>query len=288
MFNACRNQPSITLLSSRTIDFPAASGIEMYRDTLYVFGDNATHLLMLSPAYQPLRQYSYWQSNETVIDKDEKPDIESAMIVIKNNQPVLIGMGSLSTEKRWVNFEFPLGADSFTRSSFFPKGTTFPDIKELNIEGCTAFGEGVVFCNRANLETKQNHLLFKNSNGTVEVKEIKLPKTQWVAGISGLYYVPEEDLLLFTASEEATTSAYQDGAIGESYLGWIERFSNASKNKILEPNAFLKLSGFDKKFTQQKIESVCVEKKQGNTFLLHLAADNDDGKSVLFKVKLTR
>jgi hypothetical protein len=99
--------------------------------------------------------------------------------------------------------------------------------------------------------------------------------------------VAEEDVLLFTASEEATTSAYEDGAIGDSYLGWIANFTEAWKGNVLMPTEILKLPAFHQAFHQQKIESVCVEKQQGGRYLLHLAADNDNGKTVLFKVALT-
>jgi hypothetical protein len=99
--------------------------------------------------------------------------------------------------------------------------------------------------------------------------------------------VAEKDLLLFTASEEATTSAYEDGAIGDSYLGWINNFSEAWKSAAVVPTKVLKLPTFHPAFQHQKIESVCVESQQGRRYLLHLAADNDNGKTVLFKVALT-
>ncbi len=286
MFSACNKQSSLKLITSKTLNFPSASGIEFYRDTVYVFGDNATYLLLLSPDYRQVGSYTYWNSQEPVIEKDEKPDIESAMIIERMNQSTLIGVGSMSAEKRWNVIELPIGYSKLQQTQFFQPGMSFSGIEEINIEGSTAFGDRVLFCNRANLKTRKNHLLFWNGRDSIKVKQVGLPKTRGIAGMSGLCYVSEKDLLLFTASEEATTNAIEDGAIGGSYLGWITNFSKESEKGEIEVSGFLKLSAFDKAFAQQKIESVCMEKHSGNHYILHLVADNDNGKSVLFKVDL--
>lgn len=285
-FSYVHRPPSLQLLQTKTLRFPAASGLEYYRDTLYVFGDNATSLLMLSKDYQEKGRYTYWNSTDSVVDKDEKPDIESAMIRWQNGQPTLVGVGSMSGKARWTNYELPIGTRQLKPSHFFDAKSNFPGIDETNIEGSTAYENGYLFCNRANLTTRKNHLLLWNGREDLQVKEWELPSSAAMAGLSGLYYIAEDDLLLFTASEEATQNATEDGAIGNSYLGWISKFSAALKDAVVRPTGLLKLSDHHKAFTRQKIESVCLEKKEGSRYLLHLAADNDDGKSVLFKVAL--
>ena len=287
MLNGCTRSPSLQLLFPKVIGFPSASGLEFYKDTLYIFGDNATRLLLLTPDYQPVGSYTYANSNDAVLSKDAKPDIESALIIQEEAGPLLMGVGSMSGENRWSVYALHFGRDTLTQSTFFENGTTFTGIEEINIEGSTAFVNQILLCNRANLSTRKNHLLMWDRKNSIVVKELALPVTGSIAGLSGLYYVKEKDLLLFTASEEATGNAYEDGAIGESYLGWIAGFSFAWKTENLQPDGFLKLSQFDPAFAGQKIESVCMETYSGNTFLLHLAADNDDGKSGLFKVRLS-
>ena len=287
MLSACTPSGSIQLLSSTVVDFPAASGIEFYRDTLYVFGDNVARLFLLTPDHQPLGSFRFGEGDAAVLPKEVKPDIESAMLVEAQGRATLVGVGSMSGVHRWQVFEHTLGSDTVTQTAFFTKETRFPGIAEINVEGSTAVGKDVLFCNRANLSTRKNHLLLWNRNADLVVKEIPLPEMNGVPGMSGLYYVREKDLLFFTASEEATSSAYADGAIGDSYLGWIRNFSTVWKKGRLVPDGFLTLADFNKAFTRQKIESVCMESFSGRTYRLHLAADNDDGKTVLFKINVS-
>lgn len=251
-----------------------------------MFGDNAPHLLVLTPDYRVEDSISYWKGNHAVIDKGTKPDIEAAMLSLRNRQVTLYGIGSMSGKKRWNVYAYSPEGRAIKKTSFFTQRQNFGGIKELNIEGCTEVAGQVVFCNRANDKTQKNHLLFWNWNDTVKSGELILPKANRVAGMSGLHYVPEKDLLLFTASEEATSNATVDGPIGESYLGWIANFSGKMKTATLKPDGFLKTSTFSKAFEKQKLESVCVEKVTGNSYLLHLVADNDDGRSQIFKAEL--
>lgn len=279
-------QAFLQLVTEKTLNFPSASGIEYYNDKLYVFGDNATHLLILSPDYNQADSVLYWKSNEKVIDKQDKPDIESAMIAEKDNDTVLYGVGSMSDKKRWLVYEFSLNDLSVKNTHFFDRNKVFKGLDEINIEGSTVVNNMVVLCNRANEKTKRNHLLFWNWKDSLVTKEIVLPKTKMMAGMSGLCYVKEKDLLLFTASEEATNNAVKDGEIGDSFIGWINNFSNKMSEQSFTPDGFSRLSSFDKAFTKQKVESVSVEKISGDHLLLHLVADNDDGKSKIFKVRL--
>ena len=57
-------------------------------------------------------------------------------------------------------------------------------------------------------------------------------------------------------------------------------------DKSVKPDQMIKLTPVDKRFTKQKIESVCVERFDKNEFILHMVADNDNGTSGLFKMRL--
>ena len=92
-------------------------------------------------------------------------------------------------------------------------------------------------------------------------------------------------MLLLTASEEETKDAINDGMIGESYLGIIKRFSKRLNDTTLKPDQFIKLSDIHPEFSRQKIESVCAEKPGTDELILHLVADNDNGKSRIFKMR---
>jgi hypothetical protein len=165
-------------------------------------------------------------------------------------------------------------------------------IEETNIEGA-AFANGrLLLSNRANNTHKTNYLIiidfdpedgFKTKDATTI--KLELPQANGVVGISGLEYVKEKDLLLFVASTEDTENAVDDGPIGESYLGYLSNISQKLDQKEIKADKLLPFSETINKDKTYKIESVAVESVNGNELLLHLAADNDDGKSTLFKVK---
>ena len=93
-------------------------------------------------------------------------------------------------------------------------------------------------------------------------------------------------MLLFTASTEATTSANMDGAIGDSYLGMINNFSKKTKQKDIAPDKLINLSQ-QLGIGHQKLEGLTVERSTNSSLQLHIVADNDDGKSIIYKVLLT-
>jgi hypothetical protein len=285
--NSCNKKgPTVKLLSAQSLSIPSASAIECYKDRLFVFGDDATYLLILSPTYQILDTIHYLPKTVGRLSKESKPDIESAIIMKENGKPVLMGIGSMSNKLRWNVMQFLLDSLTFTTYQLFKSNTRFATINEINIEGSCIVGNTIVFSNRANMTNKINHLLFLKENDSVDVREILFPEKETIPGISGLTYVKEKDLLVFTASEEATPNALEDGTIGDSYIGWITTFSNKMNAKSFSHDGLLKLADFDAIFSKQKIESLCVERFQGDHLILHLVADNDDGKSNIYKIEL--
>ena len=290
--NSCREkEPAITFISSKVFtDFPSASAIEYHNNQLYVFGDDATSLLILDTNYNVQSSIQYIAGTKTRLSKSLKPDIEAATFLNFADKTFLYAFGSQSTSNRKKVYVFPV--DSLNRFVAFEYPLKkIPQIKEWNIEGAAFVEDQLVLANRANLKSKINYLLLATFQTTqkenaAKVIQMTLPQQSVVAGVSGLFYAPEKDLLLFTASEEATPDAVQDGAIGESYLGIITDFSKKMFRKSIKPDAFLKLADVSTEFKQQKVESVCVQKTEGNNLLLHLVADNDNGESKLFKILL--
>jgi hypothetical protein len=287
LINNCTDKKtSLQLIHSTEINFPSASAIEFYNNSLYVFGDDARNILVLSPAYSIIDSVAIADPGSYRISKEGKHDIESAMIVIDNGKPHLFGVGSMSTNKRWNVIGYDLKAGAVYHTHFFDFTRHFTGIEQINIEGSCVVDSFIIFSNRANLSHSDNHLLFWNRHDSISVTILRLPMTGKIAGVSGLYYIKEKDMLLFTASEEETVNAVDDGEIGESYLGWIENFSKKINQAELKTDRFLKLSEVDAAFSKQKIESVCVEKINSDEMIIHLVADNDNGKSKLFKMKL--
>jgi hypothetical protein len=104
--------------------------------------------------------------------------------------------------------------------------------------------------------------------------------------VSGLAYVPEKDLLILTASEEETSDSYNDGVIGESYLGLVSEVSDKLAQPEIAPDQWITLTEIHKNFIGQKIESVCALAPEGDKLILFLVADNDTGTTGIFNLQL--
>jgi len=288
---------SITLLKTTHLEnYPSASGIEFYGGKLYIMGDDATHLLVLNTDHHPIDSVNIFQHSGKRVPYSIKPDLESLTIGTYKGANYLIATPSFSSKNRNTLYAFPL--ERISNYKTFVTTTPINFLKQIgisepNLEGAAVVKKTVVVSNRANLAQPMNYLIqipIKKRSlkkpGNWKKAAIELPNTDSTIGISGLAYWPNNDLLLFTASTEATSSANADGAIGQSYLGY---FSNYSKNKnkaSATPDKLLNLSQ-ELQIGNQKIEGICVESHTGNVMILHFVTDNDDGQSILYKAQLS-
>jgi hypothetical protein len=295
LINSCRSkEPQLAFITSKVLaHFPSASALEYHEGKLFVFGDDAPYLLILDTGYRQLDTVQYLKDTGKRIAKQVKPDIEAASLITIKNEIYLCALGSFSTENRRELLAFPLAnTHSFLRLDDAALFQDFKLLPEKNIEGFATVKSKLVLANRANTTHKTSKLVVvdnlldqKTSSTETTIIDLVLKGKNGI-GVSGLYYVAEKDLLLFTASEEDTPSATQDGAIHDSYLGWIKAFSKKMQSKTIHPDLLINLSDINKVFDKQKIESVCTEGIHNNEAILHLAADNDNGESRLFKMKL--
>jgi len=295
--NSCNHtsDPELELISSKVFThYPSASAIEYNEGKLYVFGDDAPFMLITDSLFESIDSVHYLSDTSYRMSKETKADIESATLFESGGKKFMYAMGSYSDSMRKEVFQFDL--DNLNMSLEFKNRDLFtdPPVKELNIEGLCKVKERLVMSNRANTTHRVNQFIITSDfdfrsqkiiKDDIHVINVQLP-LQSVAGISGLCYYSKKDILFFTASEEDTPSASQDGTINDSYLGWIENFSEKIKNPKISPTHLLKLSESDRRFIKQKIESVCIEKVSGQDYFLFLAADNDNGQSTLFRVRL--
>jgi hypothetical protein len=292
--NSCKpKKPGLELLAVKKFSsFPSASAIEYNDGKIFLFGDDASYLLILDTGYRQLDTVHYISDTAYRIAKQTKPDIEAATLLQNNNETYLYAIGSFSTVQRRKIFIFHLS--NIHSFSILNDSLLFQNLKalpEINTEGLAIVKSKLVLANRANTTHKTNKLVVmnnvfsgKNTSPQATIIDLVLNGKN-VIGLSGLHYVEENDILLFTASEENTPSATQDGAIGESYLGCIKGFSKKINQKSVQPDWMINLSNVSEEFKKQKIESVCVEKMANSEAILHLAADNDNGESRLFKMK---
>jgi hypothetical protein len=95
------------------------------------------------------------------------------------------------------------------------------------------------------------------------------------------------DLLLVTLTSEATDNSYDDGAIGNSYLGWVSSATTKLQDKNISLDGLVDLGEIDPIFKNEKIEGICAETVTATGATLHLISDNDLGESRLFKISVS-
>ena len=291
------HQPQLSLLSAKDLQgFSSASAIEFSKDRIYLIGDDSRHLLIADKDYNVIDTIVLFPGESLRIPKKDKADLEATTIYEYNGKEYLIAAGSGSTSEREDFFIFPLNEprhfEKRNRHHFYKAMKDF-GIPIVNIEGLATVGNQLIFANRANLTQRDNYFLcaspeflFEDTAFTAHKVRLELPADDdLLKGISGLAYIPELDLLLFTASVELTANAIDDGAIGDSYLGYINWFSKHMYQEVIKPDTLINLSSFHPTFKNEKVESVCVE-SVGSEIILHLVADNDDGTSTIFKMSM--
>ena len=105
-------------------------------------------------------------------------------------------------------------------------------------------------------------------------------------GVSELCYVEPEDILFLTLSSEATVNAYDDGAIGDSYIGWARNAAGKVHDAGIALDEMINLPSANEVFKNEKIEGICVEAVNGAEIIAHLVSDNDRGESRLFRIRI--
>jgi hypothetical protein len=294
------NSTNAQLVLERTLllsNYPSGSSIEVANNNFYIIGDDATHLLILNANYDKVDSIRLFKG-DTRISKNKKPDIESSTMMSLGGSSNLLMMGSSSTKKREQLFIYNKSNNQSIESHSikrFNKRLYSSGLKELNFEGLAATENNLIIANRGHLNNASNQLIvtdkaFWLNQKSAPIKILNLiinKETKAFAGISGLNYIPSKDMLLFTASTESTTDTYNDGEIGDSYIGWIANFSKRIESDEITADGLINLSENNQSFKKQKIESVTVQEVQGNSLILHFVADNDNGQSRLFKARLT-
>lgn len=289
------------LISILLTQFPSGSAINYQNGKLYLVGDDANRVLILTTDYREIGSVKLFDYPEKRIPKKDKPDLEAAAFLPVEGIEHFLIVGSGSKELRKIIRLIPLVNDTLDVAS--SKTITIANfitrvqqlgIEEINFEGLTIFNNKILISNRGNLKNNTNHLIFTTTDfwnhqeeADIRLTSLQIPPLQdSIVGVSDLHYEKSLDLLLITLSSEATNNAYDDGAIGNSYLGWIKDFSTKANEKTLILDKVICLPEVSPEFEKEKIEGVCVERIEKDAMILHLIADNDAGESKIFRVQV--
>lgn len=286
----------ITLLKFLLLsDYPSGSSINYYNDHLYIIGDDAGKLLVLDTNYNEVSTVRFFDYEEKRIPKTKKTDLETAVILDIDGQKSLLALGSAATKERERGILMPLSDNRPQHMEYTYFIKRLRHIPEINIEGAAVAGNRFILSNRGNENNPVNHLIVtttdflkRQEDAPVTVSELIIPfSLPAFAGVSELCYVEQEDVLLVLLSSEATGNAYDDGVIGDSYIGWIDHISQKlGEQDNISMDGIVNLSDVDPAFKGEKMEGICLAAIRNDGWYLHLVADNDQGASKLFYIKL--
>jgi hypothetical protein len=297
--------PKIQLLKSFLLhEFPSGSSITYRNERFYVIGDDATHILVLDSEYQKLDSIHLFDYAGKRIPKADKTDLEGSVVLTVGGEDHLLIVGSASRKNRKRIILIPFTSSglnlnshnsSFYKTKAFVKRIKADDIEEINLEAVCLVGKHLILGNRGNRSQQENHLIVTDpdfwehqDDATLITLKLLLPEmhAKELLGISELCYLSAMDLLLITLTSEATDNSYDDGAIGNSHLGWIRNASTKLKDKNITVDGIVDLGAVDPIFKNEKIEGICAEIITSADATLHLISDNDSGESRLFKISV--
>jgi len=271
---------------------PSGSGIIYANDSYYIIGDDSPTLFVLNKDLDVVKRIALQDihlEEGNRIPKPLKADYE-AMELIHENELVIFGSGSKSPQRDVfvrVLLEDEPKIETYTITDFYNHLKSLEALadSELNIEA-TAFSNDILYLFNRNKNVviffRYDELLaYVQGDGSfpsIQTKHITLPKLNGIeAGFSGAVALKNEPKILFTASVENTSNAYDDGEILGSYIGMLDITKNFADNNI--PYCLVE----DTK-EKLKVESISVinEASEGKAEVV-LITDNDKGASELIK-----
>ncbi|MBK9190457.1 MAG: hypothetical protein IPM77_02565 [Crocinitomicaceae bacterium] len=223
-----------------------------------------------------------------VIPKSIKPDFEAMALVNDKNKSflMLFGSGSLSPERdfyKTVSLDDKKTVNTYSLKGIYNQLRDYFET-ELNIEGVIIFENKIYLLNRFNNEIiRINFEVFNRLiNGELDrapfdTHYVSLPKEENLQPkFSGGCLIPNTSKFLFTATIEDTPNSYDDGEIGNSYVGIID-LTNTSK---YIPPRLTKIPVINNS-APVKIESICILDSKKNRLNVAMVTDNDGKASEL-------
>lgn len=302
----CKNQApilTIAIENSKLLEhIPSGSGLAYIASHSYIISDDSPYLFQLDDQFEVVRKIGITKGFDRLerIEKPLKPDYESLAVYEHNGGLFLYGFGSGSLAGKRDSLVV-INTDKDAEVKIYELKSFYEHLEELvgginrerlNIEGAVMHNDNLYLLNRGNNAVIKVGLDAFNSfiNGKVELAdlavemiEIILPKKDGVfIGFSGCTMLPGTDNLIFTATVENTTNWIDDGEILGSYIGVL-----SLKNLEEGRNTTIVPLEIDAKPLLDKIESIAITGEEDGGFTALAVADNDDGSSKIFTLKIT-
>jgi hypothetical protein len=266
--------PPLELLELRTLDLDgasdagrpnhvaAASGVVQRGDFAYVIGDDELFLAVFRISEQAPGRLHRVLSGELPLGKDarkqSKPDLEVLTALPpfeRHPHGALLGLGSGSTPNRDRGFLWALAPDGSLDGEpdeidLQPLYTLLRErLDDLNVEGAAVMGDGLWLLQRGNSDLGANvvtELALDEAfdalvgDRALAVREIRRMRSYDLGRLGGARLTFSdasplgEELLVFTASAEASADTYSDGEIAGSVVGTIDRDGDVRRLRTID------------------------------------------------------
>jgi hypothetical protein len=282
-------------------DIPSASGMATRDHGIFVVGDDSPYLFQLDTAFNLIQHFKIYDASDHEngrIPKALKPDFESMVSAPwgKDEDLLIFGSGSVPEIREiMVRIDFDQDKQEIRTYSLeklyhhISKNTL--EKGNLNIEGAAYWNNNLILLNRGD-----NTLFMIDYDGFVEhMKDGKkklpdvvtfkyeLPILNGItARFSGAALLPDEDVLVFTATVENTPDWINDGEILGSYLGLIDLEQLNNTTPVCVPIIH------ENQHFQGKVEGIMVSHISESHIELIGVTDNDNGFSRLLQMELRK
>lgn len=293
---------SIKLIKQKHLtDLPSASGVEYINGSIYVIGDDSPFLYTLDNNFSIIDKLLI-TGNDSMpngrVPKAIKSDFESMAAFSKrgNTYILVLSSGSKKITRDTIHLISIKENRVIKSKNIRPlyeeirKKAGLSDSDDINFEALAINNSSVFMLQRGNNNenlviafSKRDFMRYvKKKNSQIpefSITRFNLPELEnTIAGFSGVCILPDNSGLLFTASLEATSNAYDDGEILGSYIGWI-KFDDFKKDL-----STTKLIMVDDKVLKTKLEGICVKSVENNKTSIITVSDNDDGTSWVYEM----
>jgi len=274
---------------------PSGSALESIGDRYLLFGDDSPYLHILTAEWLPLEIIALpgQDTGYFRIPKPIKHDIESAFSCISGQYVNIYGLGSGAVSPLRdiiynVNHNTLTGWMDIQTITATPLYDNIREIMgnkgSLNLEGASLCGDQLILSQRGHLE--QDNYLFilpfigedtftQTSKKDIRMIKVILPAALTGYGVSGLVYDTLGKKLWCCGSYEKITDTYNDGEIGNSFIGFMELDGSKDTDSI-SLSKWSEILLTDNRLPI-KLESLVLRETTKNSAIVHAVADDDKG-----------
>lgn len=283
---------------------PSGSAMAVVQEELFIAGDDSPFLFRLNSRFELLTKLLLLDNFAGLdrIPKATKPDFESMAEEASAGGTVLyiFGSGSKTPERDqmlYVPLLEPGRQQAYPLTSLYNRLAALQGggRENLNLEGAFIYEEKLYLLNRSGNQLVSVLLeeFKKYLQGIRSAEDLELSATTYQlpgranvqAGFSGACTLPGSSKIIFTATMEDTDNWIDDGKILGSYMGILD-LQQPTESQPLEVEL---LKTKENTPLPEKIESVSFHGFYENGDIKLLAvADNDDGSTRLFEVRLRK